>query len=199
MDTLRYVAAVVVWATIPPAVLYWYLIHPFVGYWRSVGPTPTYLVTMPVFALAIGVLLRFRDPIAPTDLGLSYPLFYSGLILWIASITMDRRIRKLLDFKTLAGVPELTPRQEGDPEPVLLDTGMYARVRHPRYVAVFVGTMGWSLMSNYGAAYVVAALLIPALLGVIYFEERELVDRFGDRYREYQERVPALIPRFGRG
>ena len=197
MDTLRYVAALLVWATIPPAVLYWYALHPFVGYWRRVGTAQTLMVLIPLFVLGIGVLLRWQAPVAASDLGLSYPLFYGGLMLWIASITLDRRIRKQLDFRTLAGIPELQAPEERDGEPVLLDQGVYARVRHPRYAAVFVGTVGWALMSNYGAAYAVAALLLPALLGVIHFEERELLERFGDRYRVYRERVPALIPRLG--
>ena len=73
---------------------------------------------------------------------------------------------------------------------------MYARMRHPRYVSVFVGSLGWSMMANNGAAYGVVAVLIPLLLGLVHLEERELVDRFGDRYRAYRARVPALIPRW---
>jgi protein-S-isoprenylcysteine O-methyltransferase Ste14 len=30
---------------------------------------------------------------------------------------------------------------------------------------------------------------------MIVFEERELVERFGEEYRKYQRRVPQLIPR----
>lgn len=225
MDTARYVLAVVIWATLPPAFLYWYLIHPFAGYWRTVGPARTYLVVGPVCLLALGMLLRWRGPVAGTDLGENWALFYTGLMLWGVSIFMERRIRKQLDFRTLAGVPELRPRREGDavgadpsvdrgegaasdaedstPLPAqgspLLTDGMYARVRHPRYVSVFVGTVGWSLMANHGASYAVTAALIPLTLGLVHMEEKELVERFGDAYRAYQARVPALIPRLGSG
>ena len=50
-------------------------------------------------------------------------------------------------------------------------------------------------MANHGATYVVTALLVPLVWGLIVLEERELVERFGDRYLEYRTRVPALLPR----
>ncbi|HSG46899.1 MAG TPA: methyltransferase [Longimicrobiales bacterium] len=199
MDTIRYVLAVVVWATVPPAFFYWYLIHPFASYWRTVGPARTYMVVLPVTVLLIGMLLRWRGPVAGTDLGENWTLFYSGIILWGAAILLERRIRKLLDFKTLAGLPELRAPEEGAPPQQLLDSGIYGVVRHPRYMAVFLGTLGWSLMANYGAAYAVVAALVPGILALVWLEERELEERFGDAYRAYQARVPALIPRLGRG
>ncbi|HSM05070.1 MAG TPA: isoprenylcysteine carboxylmethyltransferase family protein [Longimicrobiales bacterium] len=194
MDTFRYVLAVVIWATIPPAFLYWYLIHPFASYWRTVGPARTYLVVGPICLVVMGMLLRWNGPVRATDLGTNWLLFYSGLGLWIAAALLESRIRKHLDFKTLAGVPELRPRTEVE-EPRLLDEGVYARVRHPRYLGFMVGSLGWTMMANHGATYIVAALLVPLVWGLIVLEERELVARFGDRYLDYRARVPALVPR----
>jgi protein-S-isoprenylcysteine O-methyltransferase Ste14 len=198
MDTFRYVLAVVLWATVPPAFLYWYLIHPFADYWRTVGPARTYLVVGAACLLALGMLLRWSGPVAPTDLGQNFPLFYAGLILWMASVVLERRVRKQLDFKTLAGVPELRsdPPEDG---PHLLSDGIYGRLRHPRYVSTLLGVAGWSMMANYGVGYAVAALAIPAMWGLIRLEERELAARFGDTYLEYRARVPALIPRTWKG
>lgn len=197
MDTFRYVLAVVLWATIPPAFLYWYLIHPFADYWRTVGPARTYLVVGAACLLALGMLLRWNGPVAATDLGENLPLFYGGLILWMGSIFLERRVRKQLDFRTLAGVPELLSHPPAD-GPTLLDDGIYGRVRHPRYLSAFIGVAAWSMMANYGVGYALAVLMIPAMWGLIRLEERELEGRFGDAYREYQARVPALIPRTSR-
>lgn len=199
MDTIRYLLAVMIWATVPPAFLYWYLIHPFVGYWRTVGPLRTYLVVGPVSLLMLGALLRWSGPVAGTDLGENWALFYAGLILWGSSALMERRIRRHLDFRTLAGVPELRPTTDESAPPVLLDQGMYAMVRHPRYVSVFLGVLGWSMMSNHGTSYAVAAALVPGILLLIRMEERELEDRFGQAYLDYKGRVPGLIPRTRRG
>ena len=225
MDTVRYILALIIWATFPPAFLYWYLIHPFIGYWRKAGgPAPTYMVVGPICLMAMGVLIRW-NPVAATDLGQNWLVFGVGFGLYVVSWWMERKIRVHLDFKTLAGVPELrwdstaipaipTTIDEyvaepgadkvpsGDPpaspaSPVLLQEGMYARVRHPRYTSVTIGVWGWCMMANHGAGYLIGVLTIPALLGIIYFEEKELVERFGDAYLEYRKRVPALFPRAG--
>ena len=234
MDTIRYLLAVLIWATFPPAVFFWYMVHPFIGYWRRVGgPVQTYLVVGPVCVLMMGALVRW-NPVAGTDLGMNVPLFALGFGLYVCSWAIERKVRKFLDFKTLAGVPELkfeatpTPRipttideyigedsgddasrsgadaaatgptvEASDPRGRLLQEGIYARVRHPRYLAVMAGLLGWAMMSNYGTSYAIAVLLIPALLGVIHFEEKELVDRFGEDYLEYRKRVPAVLPRLG--
>jgi protein-S-isoprenylcysteine O-methyltransferase Ste14 len=33
------------------------------------------------------------------------------------------------------------------------------------------------------------------LYGITLMEERELVERFGQAYRQYQQRVPRFVPR----
>jgi protein-S-isoprenylcysteine O-methyltransferase Ste14 len=43
------------------------------------------------------------------------------------------------------------------------------------------------------------ALFLFGYCPMTSLEERELLDRFGDAYREYQRDVPRLIPRLRRG
>jgi protein-S-isoprenylcysteine O-methyltransferase Ste14 len=80
-------------------------------------------------------------------------------------------------------------------ESKLLKEGIYGRVRHPRYVSTMVGMIGFALFTNYSGAYVVVALTLPGLYLITILEERELLVRFGEEYRHYQEEVPRLIPR----
>ncbi len=71
MDKLRYIFAVLVWATYPPAVLLWVAIHPFASFWRRWGPIWTYVVLgIPVAVYMVGVWL-FRDTLLGADLGTS--------------------------------------------------------------------------------------------------------------------------------
>ena len=56
----------------------------------------------------------------------------------------------------------IDPTDAAEPQR-LLDEGIYARMRHPRYVSVFIGTLGWSLMSNHGTSYGVTAALVPMI------------------------------------
>lgn len=75
-------------------------------------------------------------------------------------------------------------------------TGIYSTVRHPQY-------LGW-ILSHIGLSTFLSAwysmLFTPILITLIYLiskkEEDELIREFGEEYRDYQEKVPMLIPKF---
>ena len=72
----------------------------------------------------------------------------------------------------------------------LVAEGIYARLRHPRYVELLIALIGYALIANYLASYFVVALWIPAICGLIVFlEEEELRDHFGKVYEDYCRRV----------
>ena len=52
-------------------------------------------------------------------------------------------------------------------------------------------------LTNYLAMYILAVVVPLGLVLVARFEERELLDRFGEAYADYRRRVPTIIPRFG--
>jgi protein-S-isoprenylcysteine O-methyltransferase Ste14 len=69
--------------------------------------------------------------------------------------------------------------------------GLYRWVRHPMYLGTLL--VFWGLaQSPFGLATAVWGSLY-LVIGA-HFEERDLVRQFGDRYREYQKRVPMLMP-----
>ena len=98
-----------------------------------------------------------------------------------------------LTKRILMGIPELAPDRHGVP---LITDGIYARLRHPRYVQVAMAFLGWALLTNYLAAYVGCAAGLVMLRLIVPLEERELRQRFGKAYDEYCARTPRFIPSF---
>jgi protein-S-isoprenylcysteine O-methyltransferase Ste14 len=74
----------------------------------------------------------------------------------------------------------------------LVDTGIYALIRHPQYLGFMLFVLALMLMSQHWAS------VIPGSLGLALFyldvirEERMSLDKFGDEYRRYMERVPRI-------
>jgi protein-S-isoprenylcysteine O-methyltransferase Ste14 len=80
----------------------------------------------------------------------------------------------------------------------LITHGPYALVRHPMYAGLSVAVLGGLLL--YQTWTWVALLLLP--LGLVpraRREEQALAQAFGQQWRDYCQRVPAIIPRFSRG
>jgi protein-S-isoprenylcysteine O-methyltransferase Ste14 len=78
-----------------------------------------------------------------------------------------------------------------------VQSGPYHRIRHPMYSAFFIIGIGLGFLSaNWlvGAIYLIPVLVMYAAR--VNLEEKMMVDRFGDPYRQYMERTGRLLPRF---
>lgn len=192
MDAARYVVGVLLVVGVPPAIVFWLLIHPLAGWWRRVGSMITYLVVAgSCTALGWGAFV-LRDAILGKDLGTNWSLLPVAAILYLVSAWLSFLAKRHLKMKIFVGLPEIA----GDGrEGLLLQDGIYGVIRHPRYVAVILGTTGVALFVNYVGGYLVVLGAAPALYLVGALEEQELVQRFGDGYRAYRSRVPAVFPR----
>ncbi len=191
MDTLRYVLALLVVVATPPAILLWYAIHPFARFWRRFGAAGTYAILGLPMLVLLGALFRSRDRLLIVDYGTRWPFVGLAVACLAAAVTIALNRRRLLTFGVLAGLPELSP--DKNPQK-LLQEGIYARIRHPRYVELMLWLAGYSLIANYLAAYVVTLLSIPGIWLVVVLEERELRERFGEAWVEYSRRVPRFVP-----
>ena len=195
MDSIRHACAVLTVIGYPPVLVFWLLVHPLIGFWRTVGPGLTYMATLAVLA-GVGVALyAFRGAILATEYGASGPLIALSAVAMGLSVAIEVACRRKLDAATLVGVPELAA---GGRPGRLLQDGVYARVRHPRYVSGAFGVIALALFTNYLAVYIIAAVYFPVIHLVTMLEENELADRFGEEYRRYARRVPRFIPRLRR-
>ena len=192
MNSVRYFVALFLVISLPPVFLYWLLVHPFVNFWRGQGIGVTYGCLLAVVTAGMVGLFSIRHFLSSIEYGTSYPLVALGLVLLALSGTMRFMIQNKLTIKVLLGLPEVAP--DRFPRALITD-GLYARMRHPRYVQFLIALAGYALIANYLAAYLMVALWVPAVYIIVLLEEKELGDHFGEGYIEYCRRVPRFIPK----
>jgi protein-S-isoprenylcysteine O-methyltransferase Ste14 len=116
-----------------------------------------------------------------------------GISLLIVALLIDWQVIKALGFKRLSCLRELqkdaTPGQ-------LVTTGIYRYARHPRYIEYLFWSLGFGLIFGYQFFLWFALYLFLSFWLTSYFEETELVQRFGQGYLDYQKRVPRFFIRF---
>jgi protein-S-isoprenylcysteine O-methyltransferase Ste14 len=191
LSFIGYHFAALLVVTLPGALLYWFLIHTFAEVWRRLGKTPTFIIVGGICLGLAVVLWTQRDQFMAVHWGYHWPLMALGLVLYAVGAYRDRLIRKQLVFKILVGTPELDAEAPGE----LITHGVFGRSRNPRYLNLMSPMLGFALMLNYPALYVVVALCVPGLYFVVLLEERELRGRFGEQYEDYCRRVPRFLPR----
>ncbi|MCW4009680.1 MAG: DUF1295 domain-containing protein [Candidatus Bathyarchaeota archaeon] len=82
----------------------------------------------------------------------------------------------------------------------IINTGLYAVVRHPQFTGIIVVTVGLTVMvlTNDLNGYVQLAglWLIQALgyIGIARYEEWRLSRKYKEEYQRYQRKVPFLFP-----
>jgi protein-S-isoprenylcysteine O-methyltransferase Ste14 len=80
------------------------------------------------------------------------------------------------------------------PGHALVTSGPYRFIRHPSYLGLLIGTLGWALAFRSGVGLVLAALNLVPLIARIRAEEALLYSEFGTAYESYRSRTSRLIP-----
>jgi protein-S-isoprenylcysteine O-methyltransferase Ste14 len=138
-------------------------------------------LVMPVLWMATS-LLGFAD-YAPAPVALVAGALCIATGLWLLH-------RSHVDLGTnWSNTLELRERHE------LVTRGIYTRVRHPMYSALFLHALGQALvLPNWvaGPSFLVAFTLIFATR--LHREERMMLDEFGEEYAAYRARTKRLMP-----
>ncbi|UCF68962.1 MAG: isoprenylcysteine carboxylmethyltransferase family protein [Acidobacteriota bacterium] len=76
----------------------------------------------------------------------------------------------------------------------LVDTGIYRFIRHPQYTGIFLFTLGWLLHWPSIVTLLLWPLLIAAYVWLARFEERQMIEEFGERYVAYAQATKRFVP-----
>lgn len=76
--------------------------------------------------------------------------------------------------------------------------GPYAVMRHPQYMGIFLALFGEGVV-HWPTVFslTVFPIIVIAYVLLARKEERQMIKKFGDEYREYRSRVPMFVPRWG--
>jgi protein-S-isoprenylcysteine O-methyltransferase Ste14 len=147
-------------------------------------PEPWVLVLVPVYVAVLVLVphgvwtaLRYWDPVVGV-VGLAVTVAGAALMIWA---------RVVLGIMW-AGRPMLQDQHE------LCTRGAYRLVRHPIYTGLLAMGLGGAVAAGLGTTLVLVAGLVALVAWRVPVEERMMVTTFGDRYRDYRRRVPALVP-----
>jgi protein-S-isoprenylcysteine O-methyltransferase Ste14 len=81
-------------------------------------------------------------------------------------------------------------------QPSVIRKGVFNIVRHPIYFSEVLLYLGFVMLSISLAAVGVLLIAIVFLHYISRYEERLLLARFGEAYKEYMQKVPMWLPRW---
>jgi protein-S-isoprenylcysteine O-methyltransferase Ste14 len=110
-------------------------------------------------------------------------IFALGIYVWVLSKREFDRSGQNLHSKT--GV-------------TLVTSGIYASIRHPHYLAHMLFCLSFALGFKSFVGLLIAIVEVILEYWFTLEEEKELIQQFGDGYREYKARVPMFIPKLRR-
>jgi protein-S-isoprenylcysteine O-methyltransferase Ste14 len=193
MDTVRYYLAIVLLCALPYIIIVWSVIHPFAKFWRRIGGYFAWVLVCLVLAGIIIIVHIHKKNLLAVDLGYNIILVILSIVIWVAGLLFRLKYLKSLTSDILKGNPEIF--KDKYPGKLLTD-GIYTKIRHPRYLQLFLVHLGFVMFANYLMPYIFLSVFSVCMFFVIILEERELQDRFGTEYQTYCSKVPyRLIPR----
>lgn len=109
---------------------------------------------------------------------------------WSLSLAAVFTLNQFDLFGLLGSLTEL--RRRPPRQAHLRENGPYRWLRHPMYTGFVIAC--WAAPEMSGGRLIFAASLTLYAIGGAWLEERDLALRYGEPYRQYRARVPAVLP-----
>jgi len=79
-------------------------------------------------------------------------------------------------------------------EPIVINTDVFAIIRHPMYFGSILLYLCFVILSFSLVATVIFIMVIIFYYYICRYEEKLLIEKFGNQYLEYMKKVPMLVP-----
>lgn len=187
LRTLGWLACVV-YSTIPS---FWFMVHPRAHRWRARVRSPFRVLVPAWLTMWIGAA-ALTGPWRHVALYSTPWTWLPAVFLFAVGISIYSRSGAHFSWEQLGGLPEVRPDH---PHDRLVTSGIRTRVRHPVYLAHLCEMLAWSIGTGLIVCWLLTAFAMITGAVMIRMEDAELEKRFGDGFRKYRDRVPALLPR----
>ncbi len=138
-----------------------------------------------LLGLLVAVSLPRISHLLPPDLPSWVAFAFGAMSLAVAGTTLVSGFRDL--GRNLSPLPR--PRSDA----ILVESGIYASLRHPVYAGLILGGIGWSSLTRSLPAFVVAVILAIWLDAKARREEAWLLERYTG-YAAYRRRTKRFLP-----
>jgi methanethiol S-methyltransferase len=168
----------------------------FKRWWTKLVPPSVERTTYVLLAsLALALLIWQWQPLPAVmwqiaDARVAMAVTALSLAGWLIVLTSTF----LINHFELFGLHQVTNNLSGRPMPVprFRTPLFYGFVRHPIYLGFIIAF--WAAPTMTAGHLLFAAVTTAYIFVGIWLEERDLVDVFGDQYRQYRKRVAMLVP-----
>ncbi len=143
--------------------------------------------------LIVYIIIFVNNPELFKKFSICFPLWlrWTGVFIGVISVFLFLWIHSILG-------KYWSPYLELREEHVLIKSGPYKLVRHPMYSAAFLLWIGSTLVMSNWLIVIANILAVLIMTSRIEKEEKMMIDRFGDEYKEYMKTTGAFVPGFFR-
>lgn len=115
---------------------------------------------------------------------------YLGLMITAIGVFILKRSFRKYSLREFLGL------KDKDKNERLISTGIQSKIRHPLYLGTILVVLGYFFFNPQASNFIILLATLVYLPFGIKWEERKLIDQFGEEYLVYKKTTPALIPKF---